>query len=85
MIDVYRYEKEGVASVIVSLKTINNKYKEKIMKLKDFISNIENSSAWKDVQVKTSFINTCKSYIKIYNDLSNKMDIQIEYLQKKQV
>ena len=83
MIDIYRYDQEGVTSVLIALKNINDKYKEQIDKLNNLIISIDSSSAWKDLKVKTAFINTCNSYIKIYNDLSSKMDIHIEYLQKK--
>lgn len=83
MKDIYRYDQDGVASVLISLKNINDRYKEQIVKLNNLIISIENSSAWKNLKVKTAFINTCNSYIKIYNDLSSKMDIHIEYLKTK--
>ena len=83
MNNIYSYDQNGVEYVLVSLKNINDKYKDKIRELHSLIISIESSPAWKDIKVKTVFINTCNSYIKIYNDLSSNMDKYINYLRTK--
>ena len=83
MVDAYNYDSEGVETVIESIKDLTNKYKDKIEELNKLVSTINSSSSWKDVEVKTTFINTCNSYIKIYNSLISAMEAFIEYLKKK--
>lgn len=83
MVDAYNYDSEGVNTVIESIKDLTNKYKDKIDELNNLVSTINSSPSWKDVEIKTTFINTCNSYIKIYNSLINTMEAFIEYLKKK--
>lgn len=83
MVDAYNYDSEGVNTVIESIKDLTNKYKDKINELNNLVSTINSSPSWKDVEIKTTFINTCNSYIKIYNSLINTMEAFIEYLKKK--
>ena len=83
MIDAYKFDQEGVATVIDSIKEMTNKYIDKISELNNLINEINNSTAWKDLEVKTTFINTCNSYIKLYNSLIAAMEAFIEYLKNK--
>lgn len=83
MKDVYKYNREGIIDVLVLLTNLNNNYRKKIEELTDLVNVIEFSSSWKDLNVKTIFISSCKSYIDVYNNLSNKMGQYIEYLKKK--
>lgn len=83
MVDAYNYDSEGVNTVIESIKDLTNKYKDKIDELNNLVSTINSSPSWKDVEIKTTFINTCNSYIKIYNSLINAMEAFIDYLKKK--
>lgn len=83
MIDAYKYDPEGVANVIISLKNRTKEYNDKVVELTKLVNSINESSSWRDVDIKTSFVNTCSSYIKIYNNLIQAMDIYINYLSKK--
>lgn len=83
MVDNYRHDPEGVSTFIASLKEKTNAYSDVITKLNNLINSINESSSWLDVEIKTSFINTCNSYIKIYNNLILAMGIYIDYIKKK--
>ena len=78
--DNYKHIPEGVSSVINNLKTILDDYKDRIVELETLVNEINGSTDWKDISVKTSFINTCVSYITIYKNLSVVMENYISYL-----
>lgn len=83
MVDAYKHDYEGVCTIITSLKEINNNYNNKITELNNLVISINNSSLWIDLEIKTTFVETCNSYIKIYNELKQAVDIYINYLEQK--
>lgn len=78
--DNYKHIPEGVSSIITNLKTILEDYKDRIVELETLVNEINGSTDWKDASVKTSFINTCNSYITIYKNLATIMEKYISYL-----
>ena len=83
MKDLYKHDPDGVMAVVTSLREKTNGYNDIIAKLNNLVISIGDSSAWIDVEVKTSFVNACNSYIKIYDSLIVAMEAYIDYLQKK--
>lgn len=83
MVDAYKHDHEGVCTVVTSLKELNSKYNDKITELNNLVSTISSSSQWIDMDVKTSFVDTCNAYVKIYNELKQAVDIYTKYLEEK--
>lgn len=83
MTDAYRHNSDGVSTTIVTLTNLLKQYNDKILELKSLIEKINSSSSWKDMQVKTSFISTCNSYIQTYTTLADSMEKYIKYLNGK--
>ncbi len=81
--DRYKHDAEGISSVISSLKTLIDDYKDRILELMNLVENINGSSSWIDQDVKGSFVNTCISYINLYKDLVNSMENYVNYLVRK--
>lgn len=81
--DGYRHDGYGVSVVISSLRETIDSYKDRIIELTNLVDRINGSTQWKDVQVKTAFISTCKSYISIYKQLSSNMENYVNYLNAK--
>lgn len=83
MKDLYKHDPDGVMAVVTSLREKTNGYSNVVTRLNNLVSSINDSSAWIDVEIKTSFVNTCKSYIEIYNKLIAAMEVYATYLEKK--
>lgn len=83
MKDLYKHDPDGVMAVVTSLREKTSGYNDIVTKLNNLITSIGDSPAWIDVEVKTSFVNACNSYIKIYNNLIAAMEVYINYLEKK--
>ena len=83
MIDKYKHDPEGVATVITSLKADKEEYRKEVENIKSIIKDIESSPAWKHPKVKDEFINTCNSYIQKYENIVTMMEKNIEYLATK--
>ena len=81
--DSYKHVPEGVSVTISSLKEIIYDYKDKIGELTNLVNEIASSSSWKDAQVKTSFISTAESYIRMYQNVLSNMEKYVNYLTKK--
>ncbi len=81
--DKYVLKPDGISTTVSKLKDDLNFYKECISKLNTLISEIEGSSEWIDMQVKTAFIQKCRSYIAVYKKLSLMMENFINYLDMK--
>lgn len=81
--DRYKHDAEGISSVISSLKVLIDDYKDRILELMNLVENINGSSSWIDQDVKSSFVNTCISYINLYRDLVNSMENYVNYLVRK--
>lgn len=81
--DSYKHVPEGVSVTISSLKEIIDDYKDKIIELTNLVNEIAGSSSWKDAQVKTSFISTAESYIRMYQNVLSNMEKYVNYLTKK--
>ena len=69
MKDLYKHDPDGVLAVVSSLREKTSGYNDIITNLNNLVNSINDSSSWKDVELKTFFVNACKSYISIYNDL----------------
>ena len=83
MVDNYKHDAEGISSVVSSLKSLIDDYKGEVLNIINLVNDINGSSSWIDQEIKTSFINTCNSYIKIYKDLINNMENYVNYLIRK--
>ena len=83
MKDVYKHDPVGVDKIIVTLKQTRAKYEEQITELANLANEIALSSAWKDINVKTEFMNTYNSYLSIYKDIYTSMERYEKYLEKK--
>ena len=81
--DRYKHDADGVSTVVSSLQTLIDEYKERILELITLVDNINGSSSWIDQDVKSSFVNTCNSYINLYKDLESSMEKYVNYLIKK--
>ena len=83
MVDKYKYEPEGVAEVISSLKEKTIQYESTISRLNNLVTTIKDSNAWVDDNMKNDFINTCNSYLTIYNKMIKTMESYTKYLSEK--
>lgn len=83
MKDLYKHDPDGVMAVVRSLRQKNSGYNDIVTKLNNLVSSINDSSSWKDVEVKTSFVNNCNYFIESYNRLISAMEKYINYLEKK--
>ena len=69
MEDRYKHDADGISSIVSSLKTLIDDYKDRVLELIKLVETINGSQSWVDKQVKTSFIQTCNSYIELYKKL----------------
>lgn len=83
MNDKYKHDPVGVDGVLTSLKSIRGEYESKITELSNLAAEISSSPSWKDVLVKTEFINTYNSYLEIYRNICGQMETYEKYLEKK--
>ncbi len=81
--DSYKFNQEGVLQSINSIKQIIESYANNVSELNRLVRTIESSSGWKDVNVKTSFIETCESYVILYRGLISRMNKYVKYLSDK--
>lgn len=81
--DRYKHDADGISSVVTSLQTLIGDYKDRILELMNLVENISGSSSWIDKDVKSSFVNTCNSYIVLYKDLVTSMENYVNYLIRK--
>ena len=77
--DRYKHDADGVSIVVSSLQNLLGDYKDRILELKNLIDVINGSESWIDKDVKTSFVNTCNSYLTLYKDLATAMEKYINY------
>lgn len=83
MEDRYKHDADGISSIVSSLKTLIDDYKDRVLELIKLVESINGSQSWVDKQVKTSFIQTCNSYIELYKKLIINMENYINYLVRK--
>lgn len=83
MVDAYKYDPDGVASIVTTLRRQIIEYSNKINELNLLIQEISASSSWKDLDVKGAFISTCESYVAIYTKLISAMTKYVNYLEGK--
>ena len=81
--DRYKHDAEGVSTVVSSLQTLIDDYKDRILELINLVDSINGSSSWIDQDVKSSFVNTCISYISLYKELAGSMENYVNYLVRK--
>lgn len=81
--DRVKVNSDAIYKIVSSLKKTIDEYKDEICKLTNLVTEINSSSAWRDVQVKASFIATCKSYISIYQQVASMMENHVNYLNGK--
>lgn len=78
--DKYKIDFENVDKTLNDLKQIRGNYNEQMACFSDLIKKIASSNQWKDVVVKTEFINTLNSYLKIYKEASSFLEQYEKYL-----
>ena len=83
MEDRYKHDADCISSIVSSLKTLIDDYKDRVLELIKLVESINGSQSWVDKQVKTSFIQTCNSYIELYKKLIINMENYINYLVRK--
>lgn len=83
MKDVYKHDPTGVDKIITTLKQTRGKYEDQIAELANLANEIESSSSWKDINVKTEFMNTYNAYLSIYKDVYTAMEHYEKYLEEK--
>ena len=83
MNDRYKHDPVGVDNTLATLKRIRGEYEEKIKELENLALEISSSTSWKDALVKTEFMNTYNSYLKIYKNICGKLEVHEKYLDKK--
>ncbi|MDD6757376.1 MAG: hypothetical protein PUE33_04870 [bacterium] len=83
MEDKFKHDPVGVDSILARLKQQREKYQQEITTLANLASEINTSSSWKDVNVKTEFINTYNSYLNIYKTTYANMASHEKYLEEK--
>lgn len=83
MNDKYKFETDGVDKSLATLQQIRGKYDAEITKMTNLARTIDASPLWKDLKVKTKFIETFNSYISIYKDACSNMERYEKYLEKK--
>ena len=83
MEDRYKHDADGISSIVSSLKTLIDDYKDRVLELIKLVESINGSQSWVDKQVKTSFIQTCNSYIELYKKLIINMENYVNYLVRK--
>lgn len=83
MNDTYKHDPEVIAATVKLLDGNIESYKNEISRLKSLIDEIESSSEWIDVKVKSSFIETSRSYLTTYDKLINSMEAFRNYLLNK--
>jgi hypothetical protein len=83
MEDRYKHDADGISSIVSSLKTLIDDYKDRVLELIKLVETINGSQSWVDKQVKTSFIQTCNSYIELYKKLIINMENYVNYLVRK--
>ena len=81
--DKYKHDADGVSTVVSSLQKLLDDYKDRIIDLTNLVDVINGSDSWIDKDVKTSFVNTCNSYLTLYKDLATAMEKYINYLIRK--
>ncbi len=81
--DNFLHDETGISTIVNEVKEEISLYKENIKALETLVTSIEGSSAWVDESVKTSYINTAKSYISSYNSFATGLDNYVECLVKK--
>lgn len=83
MEDRYMYNQEGIKDKITAIYKYLEDYKNKILEIKSLINEISSSPSWYDTTVKTSFIETCNSYITKYNSGVSIMESYLKHLEAK--
>lgn len=78
--DKYKIDFGNVDKTLNDLKQIRGSYNEQIVCFSNLIKEIASSNQWKDVVVKTEFINTLNSYLKIYKEASSFLEQYEKYL-----
>lgn len=81
--DNFLHDETGISTIVSEVKEEVSLYKENIKALETLVTSIEGSSAWVDESVKTSYVNTAKSYISSYNIFAIGLDNYVECLEKK--
>ena len=83
MNDNYKHIPPNVVTTIGNLKMYIKEYSDKITTLINKVTEIETSTAWIEIDVKTAFINTCRSYINIYLKVQDTLKKYVSYLEQK--
>ena len=80
MSDSFRNNESAVQSVVGQLQSISGNYRSCVEEIDALLSSIASSPAWIDENVKTSFLDSCNSYLLTYYVLADAMDLYVEYI-----
>lgn len=83
MKDEFKHNPDGVEEILKNLSETRKKYEDEITNLENLEIEISTSSSWKDLTVKTAFLNTYKGYLSIYKNIYTAMSYYEKYLEKK--
>ena len=83
MKDEFKHNPDGVKGILENLSETRKKYEDEISALENLEIEISTSSSWKDLKVKTAFLNTYKGYVSIYKNIYTAMSYYEKYLEKK--
>ena len=83
MKDLYKHDPDGVLAVVSSLREKTSSYNDIVTNLDNFVNLVNDSSSWIDAELKTLFVSDCKAYITKYKEVIAKIEVYINYLEKK--
>lgn len=81
--DAYVVKEDKVREKLRLYNQDLNNYDEKVKEINSYINQIESSSDWVDLEVKSAFVNLYRAYIKRINYNTFKVKHNFEYLEQK--
>lgn len=82
-VENFLHDSDGINTVTLQMKEYLDSYKSHVTSLEQLVNSISSSSAWKDEEVKTSFVATAQSYIVAYKSFCSGIEGYINCLNKK--
>ncbi len=74
MANDFLHDESGIEGVLQEMNPAIDMYITRVEELEKLVLGMESSSSWIDDKVKTSFINTAKSYISLYKQYHAALD-----------
>lgn len=81
--DKYKFDFDGIDKTLSSLKAARLKYDDEVARFNNLAREISSSPSWKDIGVKTEFMNTFNAYISIYKKTCLNLEHYEKYLEEK--